>query len=106
MLQSPRDAHYNIGHQRGLPAAITCEMWTMDATITVTVNGKTSQIATDPRRSILDALREELRETGSIHRCGQGRCGGCVVLLDGKRILSCDTPIIMAHQRTITTIES
>jgi len=77
----------------------------MDVTLTVTVNGVTRRIATDPKRSILDALREDLRGTGSMHRCGEGRCGGCVVLLDGKRVLACDTPITAADHRTITSIE-
>jgi aerobic-type carbon monoxide dehydrogenase small subunit (CoxS/CutS family) len=72
--------------------------------ITVTVNGITKRITTDPDRSILDALREDLNATGSGHRCGEGRCGGCVVLLDNKRVLSCDIPIIKADHRTITTI--
>ena len=78
----------------------------MDVTVTITVNGVTKRITTDPDRSILDALREDLRETGSGLRCGEGRCGGCVVLLDGKRVLSCDIPIAKADQRAITTIES
>jgi aerobic-type carbon monoxide dehydrogenase small subunit (CoxS/CutS family) len=73
-------------------------------TITVTVNGITKRITTDPERSILDALREDLHATGSGHRCGEGRCGGCVVLLDNKRVLSCDIPIIRADRRTIKTI--
>ena len=78
----------------------------MDVTVTVTVNGITKHIATDPERSMLDVLREDLRGTGSEHRCGQGRCGGCVVLLDDKRVLACDTPIIEADQRTITTLDN
>jgi aerobic-type carbon monoxide dehydrogenase small subunit (CoxS/CutS family) len=77
----------------------------MDVTVTVTVNGITRRINTDPQRSILDALRAHLRGTGSGHRCGQGRCGGCVILLDGRRVLACDTPIIRADGRTITSIQ-
>ncbi len=77
----------------------------MDVTVTITVNGITKRITTNPDRSILDALREDLRGTGSGFRCGEGRCGGCVVLLDDKRVLSCDIPIVKADQRTITTIE-
>lgn len=77
----------------------------MDVKITLTVNGITKRIITNPERSILDVLREDLQGTGSGHRCGEGRCGGCVILLDNQRVLSCDTPIIKADQRTITTIE-
>jgi len=77
----------------------------MDVPITVTVNGVTRRIVTDPQRSILDALRVDLRSTGSGHRCGQGRCGGCVVLLDGRRVLACDTPVGRADGGSIETIE-
>jgi aerobic-type carbon monoxide dehydrogenase small subunit (CoxS/CutS family) len=77
----------------------------MDVTVTITVNGIIRRITTDPQRSILEVLREDLRGTGSMHRCGQVRCGGCVVLLDNKRVLACDIPIIQADQRTITSIE-
>ena len=77
----------------------------MDVTVDVTVNGIARRITTDPERSILDALREDLRETGSGHRCGQVRCGGCVILLDGKRVLACGTPITRADGKIITTIE-
>ena len=77
----------------------------MDVTVTVTVNGITKRITTNPDRSILDALREDLQGTGSGFRCGEGRCGGCVIMLDNKRVLSCDVPIVKADQRTIETIE-
>ena len=77
----------------------------MGVTITVTLNGITKRIDTDPERSILDALRDDLRGTGSGQRCGRAWCGGCVVLLDGRRVLSCDTPIARADGRTITIVE-
>ncbi len=77
----------------------------MDVTVTITINGATKRITTDRDRSILDVLREDLQGTGSGFRCGEGRCGGCVVLLDDQRVLSCDVPIIQADQRTIKTIE-
>ncbi len=77
----------------------------MDVTVVITVNGTAKRITTDPERSILDVLREDLRGTGSGHRCGRIRCGGCVVLLDDKRVLACRTPIIKADQRTITTTD-
>lgn len=78
----------------------------MEVSVTITINGITKRISTDPDRSILDALREDLRGTGAALRCGEGRCGGCVILLDGRRVLSCDIPIIEADRRTITTIEA
>ena len=77
----------------------------MDAKITLTVNGKKRTVATDPQRSLLDVLREELHLTGTKYGCGEGRCGACTVLMDGRRTLSCVTPVALADKKTITTIE-
>ncbi len=77
----------------------------MDAKITLTVNGKKRTVVTDPERSLLDVLREELHLTGTKYGCGEGRCGACAVLMDGRRTLSCVTPVAMADKKTITTIE-
>ena len=77
----------------------------MDATFTLTVNGKKSTITTDPQRSLLDVLREDLNLTGTKYGCGEGSCGACSVLMDGKRTLSCITPVAQADKKSITTIE-
>ncbi|NVM56584.1 MAG: (2Fe-2S)-binding protein [Desulfobacterales bacterium] len=77
----------------------------MDVTVTLTVNGKKKTITTDPRRSLLDVLREEVHLTGAKYGCGEGRCGACTVLMDGKRVLSCVTPVAQANKKSITTIE-
>ncbi len=77
----------------------------MDTTITLVVNGKERTVVTDPERSLLDVLREELHLTGAKYGCGEGRCGGCTVLIDGRRTLSCVTPVARADKKTITTIE-
>ncbi len=77
----------------------------MDATITLTVNGKERTVVTDPERSLLDVLREVLHLTGAKYGCGEGRCGACTVLMDGRRTLSCVTPVAKADKKTITTIE-
>ncbi len=77
----------------------------MDTTITLNVNGKERTVVTDPERSLLDVLREELHLTGTKYGCGEGRCGACTVLMDGRRTLSCVTPVAMADKKTITTIE-
>ncbi len=77
----------------------------MDATITLTVNAKKRTVVTDPQRSLLDVLREVLHLTGAKYGCGEGRCGACTVLMDGRRTLSCVTPVAMADKKTITTIE-
>lgn len=77
----------------------------MDVTVTLTVNGKKETISTDPERSLLDVLREELHLTGTKYGCGEGRCGACTVLINGKRVLSCVTPVVQADKKAITTIE-
>ncbi len=77
----------------------------MDVTMTLTVNGKEKTITTDPARTLLDVLREELHLTGAKYGCGEGRCGACSVLMDGKRVLSCVTPVVQADKKAITTIE-
>lgn len=77
----------------------------MDATITMIVNGTEKKVVTDPQRSLLDVLREDLHVTGPKYGCGEGRCGACTVLMDGKRTFSCSTPVSMANKKKITTIE-
>lgn len=77
----------------------------MDATVTFTVNGEERTVTTDAERSLLDVLREELHVTGAKYGCGEGRCGACSVLMDGKRILSCVTAVVEAEGKAITTIE-
>jgi carbon-monoxide dehydrogenase small subunit len=77
----------------------------MDATITLIVNGKERTVVTDPGRSLLDVLREDLHLTGAKYGCGEGRCGACTVLMDGRKVLSCVTPVAKADNKKITTIE-
>ncbi len=77
----------------------------MDAKITLIVNGQQRTVVTDPERPLLDVLREDLRIMGPKYGCGQGQCGACTVLMDGKRTLSCITPAGAADKKKITTIE-
>jgi aerobic-type carbon monoxide dehydrogenase small subunit (CoxS/CutS family) len=75
------------------------------ATFRFTVNGKRSTVDTEPERPLLEVLREDLGLTGTKYGCGEGQCGGCTVLLDGKPALSCLTPVRVANGKTIVTIE-
>ena len=77
----------------------------MDATITLIVNGTERTVVTDPERSLLDVLREDLHVTGPKYGCGEDRCGACTVLMEGERTLSCVTPVAKADKKKITTIE-
>jgi len=77
----------------------------MDVTVTMVVNGQERTVTTDPLRPLLDVLREDLHVTGPKYACGEGRCGACAVLMDGKRTLACVTPVSLADKKTVTTIE-
>lgn len=69
------------------------------------VNGKTHEIAVEPRVTLLDALREHLGLTGSKKGCDQGQCGACTMHVDGERVLGCLTLAAQAEGRKITTVE-
>jgi xanthine dehydrogenase YagT iron-sulfur-binding subunit len=69
------------------------------------VNGVPRTVEADSRITLLDALRDNLRLTGTKKGCGQGACGACTVLLDGKRVLSCLTLLAQCEGREVATIE-
>lgn len=75
------------------------------ATIRLSVNGKTRSVDTEPERPLLEVLREDLGLTGTKYGCGEGQCGSCTVLLDGKPAVSCVTTVRAAEGRKIVTIE-
>ncbi len=77
----------------------------MDTTITFTVNGQTRTLTTDPQRPLLDVLREDLQLTGTKYGCGEGQCRACTVLLNGKAVASCVTPVSKADKQELLTIE-
>jgi len=77
----------------------------MDATINITVNGKAHSVTTDPSRSLLDVLREDLQLTGTKFGCGEGQCRACTVLINGESAPSCITSIGDVDKQDITTIE-
>jgi aerobic-type carbon monoxide dehydrogenase small subunit (CoxS/CutS family) len=77
----------------------------MSATINFTVNGQAHAIITDPERALLDVLREDLHLTGTKYGCGEGQCRACTVLVNGKSVASCITPISSVEKQTILTIE-
>jgi aerobic-type carbon monoxide dehydrogenase small subunit (CoxS/CutS family) len=71
----------------------------------LTVNGKSAAVTGDANRSLLEVLREDLQLTGTKYGCGEGACGACTVLVDGKRIFSCSTPTREVVGKKIQTIE-
>jgi aerobic carbon-monoxide dehydrogenase small subunit len=77
----------------------------MDQTFKFTVNGQQRSVTTDPDRPLVEVLREDLGLTGPKLGCGEGQCGACTVLMDGKTVFSCTTPVSDAQGQTIVTIE-
>ena len=69
------------------------------------VNGETYEVLVDPRRTLLEVLREEMGLTGTKEGCSLGSCGACTVILDGKPVLSCLVLAVDAEGKEILTIE-
>jgi xanthine dehydrogenase YagT iron-sulfur-binding subunit len=69
------------------------------------INGAKYQLDVDTRTTLLDALRENLKLTGSKKGCDHGQCGACTVLIDGRRTNACLTLAVMHDGQAITTIE-
>src|SRR5438045_3507063 len=103
--------------QRGSPSRAfpsrpsrSCRRWTrMDSTtkisIRMTVNGSSHTLETWPMMRLLDVLREDLGLTGTKEGCGEGECGACSIILDGRLVNSCLVPALQADGTSITTIE-
>jgi xanthine dehydrogenase YagT iron-sulfur-binding subunit len=73
--------------------------------VTLEVNGQRHTLTVEPRTTLLDALREELRLTGTKKGCNRGSCGACTVHLDGRRVNACLTLAARCEGKAITTIE-
>ena len=69
------------------------------------VNGRAVATEGHPLTRLLDVLRTQLHLTGTKEGCGEGECGACSVLLDGRLVNSCLVPLAQAEGATITTIE-
>ena len=69
------------------------------------VNGEPVEVSGHPLSRLLDVLRESLRLTGTKEGCGEGECGACAVLVDGRLVNSCLFPLLHADGTEITTIE-
>ena len=69
------------------------------------INGAKLHVSAPPEETLLSVLRNRLNLTGTKYGCGEGECGACTVLLDGKATRSCQTSVADAVAAKITTIE-
>ncbi|MBR0787445.1 (2Fe-2S)-binding protein [Bradyrhizobium manausense] len=92
--RATQDARAPMAHDPALPVDVTLR-----------VNGQDKHLSLDPRTTVLDALREHLKLTGSKKGCDHGQCGACTVLIGDRRVVSCLTLALAAEGQEITTIE-
>jgi aerobic-type carbon monoxide dehydrogenase small subunit (CoxS/CutS family) len=75
------------------------------ALLDLRINGTARRIEADPERSLLGVLRDDLDLTGAKYGCGEGQCGACTVLVDGRATRSCLTKVGSVAEHDVVTIE-
>ncbi|MEW6454962.1 MAG: (2Fe-2S)-binding protein [Pseudomonadota bacterium] len=73
--------------------------------ITLTINGSKHSIRVEPRKTLVDAIREDCGLTGTHIGCEHGVCGACTVILDGETVRSCLMFAVQANGKSIRTVE-
>jgi aerobic-type carbon monoxide dehydrogenase small subunit (CoxS/CutS family) len=73
--------------------------------MTVKVNGQDHQVDAEPDTPLLYVLRDDLKLNAAKFGCGLGQCGSCTVIIDGKAVLSCVTPMVLLDGKQVTTLE-
>lgn len=100
------DSPGKVGHDMASGAANAADRTRIHtASVSFRVNGENIDLDLDTRTSLLDALREHLKLTGTKKGCDHGQCGACTVFVNGKRINSCLSLAVMHDGDDITTIE-
>src|SRR5438874_12348791 len=69
------------------------------------VNNRQHDVDVDPPTPLLYVLREDLKLNAAKFGCGLGQCGACTVIVDGKAVLSCVTPLLLLEGKKVTTLE-
>ncbi len=77
----------------------------MNSTIAFNINGMNITAEVKPHQRLLDLIRDTLELTGTKEGCGEGECGACTVLVDGRAVNSCLFPALEVEGKSITTIE-
>jgi len=73
--------------------------------VTLTINGSKHSIHVEPRKTLVDAIREDCGLTGTHIGCEHGVCGACTVILDGEAVRSCLMFAVQANGKQIRTVE-
>jgi carbon-monoxide dehydrogenase small subunit len=73
--------------------------------ITLTVNGRSHAIRVEPRKTLVDAIRDDCGQTGTHVGCEHGVCGTCTIILDGEAVRSCLMFAVQAQGKKIRTVE-
>ncbi len=95
---------YLTGRQSALAAEpVAADTEAVD--VRLVINGRNFSLRLDPRVTLLDALREQVKLTGTKKGCDHGQCGACTVLVGGRRMNSCLSLAVMHDGDEITTIE-
>ena len=77
----------------------------MSKEISFILNGSKVRVAVEGHHRLIDILRGPLGQTGTKEGCGEGECGSCTVIIDGRAVNSCLYPALEAEGKTVTTIE-
>jgi nicotinate dehydrogenase subunit A len=73
--------------------------------MTLKVNGRDHQVEAEADTPLLYVLRDDLALNAAKFGCGLGQCGACTVIVDGKAVLSCVTPLLLVEGKQVTTLE-
>ena len=73
--------------------------------IALVVNGSEQVVAADPSTPLVDVLRDTLGLKGTRFGCGENECGACYVLVEGRAVASCDTPLWAVEGKAVVTVE-
>jgi len=73
--------------------------------ITLTINGRNHAIRVEPRKTLVDAIRDDCGQTGTHIGCEHGVCGTCTIILDGEAVRACLMFAVQAQGKTIRTVE-